>query len=130
MAWGIETRLPFLDYRLAAKVLPISIERKMQGGRNKGLLRAVLKNIVPDKILERNAKTGYPAPMSQWLKCPNPKIREQWFTSIAETPFIDVAKFHANYKAFIEGENKKLPAVWRAIILSMWYRNFFVKPLI
>ena len=56
---GFELRVPFCDYRLAEYVWNIPWEMKALKGREKGLLRYVMKGILPDEIVDRK-KSPYP----------------------------------------------------------------------
>lgn len=56
---GFELRVPFCDYRLAEYVWNIPWEMKALNGREKGLLRYCMKDILPNEIIERK-KSPYP----------------------------------------------------------------------
>lgn len=56
---GFEIRVPFCDYRLAEYVWNIPWEMKALKGREKGLLRYIMKDILPSEIVDRK-KSPYP----------------------------------------------------------------------
>lgn len=56
---GLELRVPFCDYRLAEYVWNIPWDMKALNGREKGLLRHIMKGLLPDEIVERK-KSPYP----------------------------------------------------------------------
>ena len=56
---GFEIRVPFCDYRLAQYVWNIPWEIKAFNGREKGLLRYVMKDMLPEEIVDRK-KSPYP----------------------------------------------------------------------
>lgn len=56
---GFEIRVPFCDYRLAEYVWNIPWEMKALKGREKGLLRYVMKDVLPSEIVDRK-KSPYP----------------------------------------------------------------------
>lgn len=56
---GFEIRVPFCDYRLAEYVWNIPWEIKALNGREKGLLRYIMKDILPSEIVDRK-KSPYP----------------------------------------------------------------------
>ncbi len=56
---GFEIRVPFCDYRLAQYVWNIPWEIKALNGREKGLLRYVCRDFLPDEIVDRK-KSPYP----------------------------------------------------------------------
>ena len=56
---GFEIRVPFCDYRLAEYVWNIPWEMKALHGREKGLLRYIMKDELPKEIVDRK-KSPYP----------------------------------------------------------------------
>ncbi len=56
---GFEIRVPFCDYRLVEYVWNIPWEMKALNGREKGLLRYVMKDVLPEEVVERK-KSPYP----------------------------------------------------------------------
>ena len=56
---GFEIRVPFCDYRLAQYLWNIPWDMKALNGREKGLLRYIMKGILPDEIIDRK-KSPYP----------------------------------------------------------------------
>ncbi len=56
---GFEIRVPFCDYRLAQYVWNIPWEIKALNGREKGLLRYIMKDSLPEEIVDRK-KSPYP----------------------------------------------------------------------
>ena len=67
MANSIESRLPFLDHRLAEFVFSLPTKLFMASGTNKYLLRQATKGILPDEVRLRQDKYGFPVPEVQWL---------------------------------------------------------------
>ena len=59
MANGFEVRVPFCDYRLAEYMYNVPWEMKAYQGREKGLLRHIMKGYLPDEIVDRK-KSPYP----------------------------------------------------------------------
>lgn len=56
---GFELRVPFCDYRLAQYVWNIPWEMKALNGREKGLLRYISRDFLPEEIVDRK-KSPYP----------------------------------------------------------------------
>ncbi len=59
MAHGLEVRVPYCDYRLVEYAYNIPWHLKSYGGREKGILRTAMKDLLPDEIIERK-KSPYP----------------------------------------------------------------------
>lgn len=68
MAHAIETRLPFLDYRVVEFALSLPVDYKIHDGWSKWLLRAAMQHKMPDTIVWRKNKFGFEAPEDIWLK--------------------------------------------------------------
>jgi len=68
MAFGIETRVPFLDHRLIEFFLRLPAGDKLSHGRTKSVLRRGLRGSVPDMVLDRREKMGFGPPQQSWLR--------------------------------------------------------------
>lgn len=68
MAYSLEGRIPFLDYRIIEWMFRVHKDRKMDGYLNKVVLRnAVANNILPKELLNA-PKKGFNMPMRDWFK--------------------------------------------------------------
>ena len=68
MAWSLESRVPFLDTRIAELAFSMPSNIKFKGGITKYILRKALKGKLPESILWRQDKLGFPVPLKQWFK--------------------------------------------------------------
>lgn len=68
MVFGVEARLPYLDYRLVDFVFSLPIDLKFQKGYLKYLLRKSMEGLLPQNILYRYNKMGFESPQSLWLE--------------------------------------------------------------
>ena len=66
MANSIEVRSPFLDYRYIEFAQKIPNNLKINFNSNKILLRYIMKDKIPSKIIERD-KMGFTPPIYEWL---------------------------------------------------------------
>lgn len=67
MAFGVESRLPYLDARLVDFVVSLPIEVKFRKGYLKYLLRESCKDILPENIIWRYNKMGFESPQKLWI---------------------------------------------------------------
>ena len=67
MAFGIETRVPFLDYRLVELAMRLPDRLRVGGGVTKVALRRAMRGRVPRAILDRRDKLGFATPQEKWL---------------------------------------------------------------
>jgi len=65
MANSVETRNPFLDFRLVDTVFSIASKLKV-GDTNKYLLKKIASKYIPKEILNREKK-GFNSPFNEWL---------------------------------------------------------------
>jgi len=70
MAHGLESRLPFLDHGLVELAATIPADIKFEGGRLKRVLVAAFEDVLPQRIVHRTDKMGFPTPLNEWAKGP------------------------------------------------------------
>ena len=76
---GFELRVPFCDYRLAQYVWNIPWEMKALNGREKGLLRYIARDFLPNEIIDRK-------------KSPYPKTHNPTYLSKVKSMLTDITK--------------------------------------
>ncbi|MBP5475182.1 MAG: asparagine synthase (glutamine-hydrolyzing), partial [Methanomicrobium sp.] len=67
MAFSIESRVPFLDYRFAEYTASLPLNQKIRCGVTKYVLRNAIRGIVPEKIRTRMDKMGFVTPEEVWM---------------------------------------------------------------
>ncbi len=67
MAHSLETRIPFLDYRLIELMAAVSKKVKMPGLKRKTVLRRAMKGKLPLDLF-RAPKKGFSVPLREWFK--------------------------------------------------------------
>ena len=120
MANGVETRNPFLDYRLVDTTFSIDSKIKV-GDTNKYLLKKIARKYIPNEIINRSKK-GFNSPFNEWLfKEYKDDILNTILKVNKQTNFFD-----EKYVKFIyeQGKNNKfkqhLYALWH---FSKWYEK-------
>jgi asparagine synthase (glutamine-hydrolysing) len=68
MAHGVESRVPFLDHPLVEFAATMPANVKFKNGSMKHVLRNSTKQHLPQAILDRKDKMGFPVPLSEWLR--------------------------------------------------------------
>jgi asparagine synthase (glutamine-hydrolysing) len=71
MAHGLESRLPFMDYRLVEFVWTLPTSFKFDRGVGKHVLRHALRDLVPTEILENRTKHGFSSPIGEQFRKPS-----------------------------------------------------------
>lgn len=67
MAASLETRAPFLDWRVVSAAWGLPLEMKIANGKGKQVLRSLLDRHVPRDLIER-PKQGFAIPLDRWLR--------------------------------------------------------------
>ena len=76
MAFSIESRVPFLTTRLADFAYSLPSDQLVDGqATSKAVLRAALRGLVPDAILDRRDKVGFATPDRSWASALRPWFR-------------------------------------------------------
>lgn len=70
MAHSIESRVPFLDYRLVSFAFGLPADWLMRGPWNKFVLREAMKGRIPESVRTRPIKFGFPVPSRSWWSGP------------------------------------------------------------
>ena len=125
MAFGVETRLPFLDYRLVEEMFRLPSDAKLAGAQLKRILRDIARDWVPSPIIERFKKQGYPAPLAQWLWELRSEFKEVAHSSSArECPLLNYPRWVQSVDQFLDFKRGPLEPVWRGLISVLWYERF------
>jgi asparagine synthase (glutamine-hydrolysing) len=74
MAASIESRTPLLDYRLVELALRIPVDLLFERGNPKPLLRRAVASWLPQDVVARRDKKGFPTPLHWWRE--RPALRE------------------------------------------------------
>lgn len=117
MVNGIESRLPFLDYRLVEYAVNLTDDEKIKNGRTKALVRDKMKGIVPQSIIDRKDKMGLETPQEQWLN--DPKLIQYVSDHIDELPFL-------NKNAILRKIKSDQKFMWRVLSLIRWMKIYKV----
>jgi asparagine synthase (glutamine-hydrolysing) len=124
MAHSVESRLPFLDYRLVDFSLRCRTSLKLRDGWSKWLLRESLAGILPDKIRLRKTKLGFNTPEQKWLQHGMQNgHRNIWDgAELRMSRLLDPRKFQDECRKFVQGAPRALPSsvLFRAISLEQW----------
>ena len=124
MAFGIETRVPFMDHKLIEFVLQFASD-ELINGNSKSLMRKSFTGIVPDSVLQQKGKYGFPSPIDHALQT-DKKGREIFFDLYKATPLLDTKNTAKIAKKFYSGQGN-LTTFWRILSYIMWYDIFFTK---
>jgi asparagine synthase (glutamine-hydrolysing) len=123
MRFSVESRVPFLTCQFADFTLGLPEEYLVSlRGESKHLLRAAMRGIVPDDVLDRKDKIGFATPEQQWLLGMADTVRG-WLAQDVGLPFLDQQRVVAEFDQVVSGRRAYTSQVWRWINFIRWYRN-------
>lgn len=107
MAFSIETRLPLLDHRLVEYAFKLPFYLKINSNNFKYILRKSMEGIVPESVLERRDKKGFPVPLRIWN-------RDKKFVSYCR-----------DIESCCDGILRKSHEfIWERLNIGLWMRKF------
>ena len=68
MAHGVESRAPFMDWRLVCFSFSLPSDSKLGFGFTKRILRDAMQGVLPESIRIRKGKLGFSSPMPVWYQ--------------------------------------------------------------
>tara|TARA_B100001250_G_scaffold324714_1_gene288313 strand:- start:2706 stop:4517 length:1812 start_codon:yes stop_codon:yes gene_type:complete len=121
MAYSVEVRSPFLDYRIVeyARTLPVNF--RFKGSFRKKILRDILTEYIPEKVFDA-PKMGFGVPIKNWIR---KELYEQFINVInsdllARFDLIDNKKIEKMFNAHIEEKADYSAYLWRIFVLQKW----------
>lgn len=121
MFHAIETRLPFLDYRLVEFGISISTDFKIRDGWTKYPIRAFMDKKLPDDIIWRKNKFGFVAPTKTWLDSYSDVMQKE----VAQSDLLHkIIKSDNVIKDFV---HLSLKDKWMLYNLAVWEQEFNVE---
>jgi asparagine synthase (glutamine-hydrolysing) len=128
MAHSVESRVPFLDFRLVEFVLGLPDDFKLSGGVTKRVLRAGMSNILPDRIRDRVDKLGFVTPEEVWLReCVSDQFRRKMKHAVEVSGGILGGECADLLEDMISGKKRFSFLAWRLISFGEWMEMFSVQ---
>lgn len=124
MAASIESRVPFLDHKLAEFSARMPREMKLRGGTTKWILRDAMKGILPTEILDR-PKMGFPVPVGQWFRGEFKHIVDEYVLGdLATSRGIFDSNFVRSLVARHNAGENHDERIWALLNFEIWLRRF------
>jgi asparagine synthase (glutamine-hydrolysing) len=126
MAHSIESRVPFLDYRLVELGVNLRASHLSHRGVTRPLYRKALKPFLPSEIVNRKDKLGFPTPFSKWTKEP---LKDFVFETLYEQDnkldeYIDMNTLKQNLKSHFDNGKDYSWEIWRLLSLKKFLDLF------
>ena len=122
MRFSIENRVPFATPRLANLALSFPPEFHIgDDGESKSVLRAAVRGIVPDVILDRRDKIGFANDdATNLLKCRD--WAEEVIAGSVDCPFVDRASLRKGWEGWMQRQDHSTTWLWSTLVFLRWWR--------
>ena len=125
MAFSLEARDPFLDYRLVEEVYKMPFTYKIRNGWTKAVLRDGMNGIIPEKVQWRKSKFAFVAPVEKWINENRLMYGEELEESLKYlSGLFDINRVIRWYAIKKTLSLEECNLVWRIIITGRWIKMF------
>jgi asparagine synthase (glutamine-hydrolysing) len=111
MGVPLEVRAPFLDYQVAEYAFRLPVSYLIRDGWHKWILRKAMADVLPDDVLWRRQKLGFPFPFERFY-VESSAIVDELFAR-ADNPYLDLRK------------RSLYDRNWKILSFILWYEMFF-----
>jgi asparagine synthase (glutamine-hydrolysing) len=124
MANSLETRAPFLDFRVAASAWKFKESFLISGYQGKMPLRKILETYIPKELFDR-PKAGFGIPIGIWLRGP----LHDWAASLLEESEIikegifNYNTIHKLWHDHLNGNADNTVKLWNVLMFRAWMRK-------
>ncbi len=123
MAWSIESRVPLLDHRIVEFAATIPPATKFKDGKTKLLLKEALRGVLPEEVINRKDKMGFPVPINEWFKTELKEWVNELLLSENTRIYTIIKKEYVAAK--MNTKHSFSRELWGLICLELWMREFF-----
>ncbi|SRR5579859_885812 len=127
MAFSVEARVPFLDYRVVEFCLSVIDADKLGGGISKSVLRQSMRGTVPDVVLDRRDKLGFVTAERLWAtRDMKARFREELRKSVETLSSLVSSTVLTQFEEVLAGRRPFDHRYWRVLCAGLWIRTFNV----
>ena len=128
MAASIESRVPFLDFRVVEFANSLPAWYKIKNFKTKYILKEIVRDYLPSDIINRK-KSGFGVPLGDWFRESTGMGR--YLRDLCEDAdlarYVKKKRMKEIIKEHEEGHNDHSEFLWASTNLSLWMKSFKVQ---
>jgi asparagine synthase (glutamine-hydrolysing) len=124
MGASIESRVPFMDYRIVEFANQLPVESKLRRGSGKAIVKSIARRYLPATVVDRR-KSGFGVPLARWFRASTGLGAR--LDGMVESPAADIFDRGVLRRLIAEhrgGSHDHAEALWTALNLMTWRETF------
>lgn len=126
MSVSLEARVPLLDHRIVEYAWSLPMSSKINAGDSKVILKNVLYNYLPKKLIER-PKMGFSMPIRYWLRGPLKNWANDLLSdrSLAKHNLLDQAAVKKKWNQHLSAKHDWHKVIWNVLMFQAWHAHYY-----
>jgi asparagine synthase (glutamine-hydrolysing) len=121
MAYSLESRAPWLDYRMGQLAGRMPSDFKIRGGSGKFIFKEAMKPHLPAEIFTRR-KMGFSVPLASWFRTSLKPVVESIVLQPEMEHLFNVPLVRGLYQTHLSGIRDYSRELWTVLMLACWER--------
>ena len=128
MANSLETRAPFLDYRVVEFAATLPSDIKIEDGEGKSVLKTSLEGFLTDDTLYRK-KMGFSVPLASWLRNEIAAVAEKYLFADNNglSNYFSLTAIRGLWLEHQSGKRDYSQELWSLLVFEIWWQNYIVE---
>jgi asparagine synthase (glutamine-hydrolysing) len=119
MAHSLESRSPWLDYRIAELAYRLPAEYKLHGRIGKRIFKSAVSTYVPKTLITRK-KMGFSVPLASWFRTSLRPVFERQVLSGDIDQFCCIPEVRRIWSEHLSGLHNHDRKLWNLLMLAAW----------
>jgi asparagine synthase (glutamine-hydrolysing) len=117
MAVSLETRVPFLDHRVAEFAARVPLDLKIRNGRGKHIVRELLNGLLPADMVNQG-KAGFAIPVGEWFK----GTLRSWAEDLLprSNEYFNASAVQTRWRDHLSGRRDYTEGLWAILMFQAW----------